>query len=145
MYVFIKVSKNLLAKQQGCMYLGEGLVHLCRRVSPGDENANTNLESVAPKSTLAVGKSIKKSEIYLHGEGCRADRPASPHLSPPLGFWFNTDGTFPVFIGKHQNTRSMGLRIPARHVQDVWIPHLLQLARSQANCTLQSTQAVRVC
>lgn len=42
-----------------------------------------------------------------------------PHLSPPVGFGFNKDGTFLMFIGKHQNTRSMGLRIPAQRVQDV--------------------------
>lgn len=54
------------------------------------------LRRAAPKTTLAVGKSLKKKgerEVFLHGEGCRApeegrwpaDRPASPPPQPATG------------------------------------------------------------
>lgn len=55
-----------------------------------------------------------KRKLLLRHEGCNAPQEDSwetdlhhPHLSCPLGFWFNKDGTCPVFMAKHNNTRSI--------------------------------------
>lgn len=85
------------------------------RFTSGPEHRHT-LRSVAPKRHWQSGKE-KKRAVFLHAKGYRAPeeggRPAvnlhRPHLKQPLGFWFNKDGSFPVFIAQHQDTRSIGV------------------------------------
>lgn len=90
------------------------LVHLCHHVSPVDQSADTHLEERRRKQHWQSGKvkKKKKKERERSSFMVRAAGPQRkaggrqtdlhcPHLSPPLGFWFNKDGTFLMFIGQH--------------------------------------------